>query len=132
MRASGAVRPTTIGIAGLGGEPGLAARIKDRVGGVVGRLRVTPVAAHVAFFDDDGPKGGRAIRCAITVQAPYQPSIRVEETAQTRRTAFAGALEMLDRLLERYRVRQRESRRRPKKYYVAKRLLWGGGRERSE
>lgn len=70
MRASGAVRPTTIGIAG--------------------------------------------------------PSIRVEETAQARRTAFAGALEMLDRLLERYWVRQQESRRRPKKFYVAKRLLWGG------
>ncbi|MBI4592585.1 MAG: hypothetical protein HY728_00075 [Candidatus Rokubacteria bacterium] len=48
MCANGAVRPTTtIRIAGLGGEPGLTARIKERVGGLVGRLVLGGTADQV-------------------------------------------------------------------------------------
>jgi ribosome-associated translation inhibitor RaiA len=49
----------------------------------------------------------------------------VEHTATTSRLAFDGAFAALEPRLERYRERQRESRRHPKKYYAAKRLLTG-------
>lgn len=74
------------------------------------------------FVDDNGPKGG-GIRCALTLRLPYRPALRVEQTAMTARLAFDGAIATLERQLERHGERQRERRRRPKKYYVAKRLL---------
>jgi hypothetical protein len=51
--------------------------------------------------------------------------VRIEHSATTARLAFDGAHATLVRQLERYRERQRESRRRPKKYFVARRLLVG-------
>lgn len=86
-------------------------------------LSVKPVSARVAFIDDNGPKGGRALRCAITVQLPYRSAIRVEHSSTTPRRALDGAVARLERRLERYREIQRERRRYPKKYYAAKRLL---------
>jgi hypothetical protein len=44
---------------------------------------------------------------------------------QTHRRAFDEAFTVLERQLERDVERERQSRRRPKKYYVAKRLLSG-------
>jgi ribosome-associated translation inhibitor RaiA len=85
-------------------------------------VQVKPLGAEVRFFDDNGPKGGRAIRCAVTVRLPYRPAVRVEEMAETARLAFDGAFATLERQLERYRERNRDSRRRPKKYYAARRL----------
>ncbi len=123
----------TIDVAGAGGDRVLAARARRRVSGMLARLTVRPVAAQVAFFDDNGPKGGRAVRCAVTVRVPYRPSVRVEESATTARLAFDGAFAALERRLERYRERDRDARRRPKKYYAARRLLGGEGpAERSE
>jgi hypothetical protein len=46
--------------------------------------------------------------------------------AESRRLAFDGAFAALERQLERYRERARDSQRHPKKYFVAKRLLAGG------
>jgi ribosome-associated translation inhibitor RaiA len=86
-------------------------------------LKVKPVGAGVTFFDDNGPKGGVAMRCALTARVPYRPTLRVEKTAQTRRAAFDEAVKALDRQLDRYRERDRDSRRHPKKYFVAKRLI---------
>jgi ribosome-associated translation inhibitor RaiA len=99
--------------------------ITKRVASALKPLQVQPVAAQVTFFDDDGPKGGRAVRCALTVRVPYRPSVRVEHTAETPRLAFDATFKSLERQLERYRERDRDSRRHPKKYYVAKRLLEG-------
>ena len=76
------------------------------------------MSAKVAFFDDNGPKGGVASRCAFTVKLPYRPALRVEHTAETPRVAFDAGFAALERLLERYRERARESRRHPKKYFV--------------
>lgn len=84
------------------------------------------MAAQATFFDENGPKGGPAIRCALTVRLPYRPTVRVENVAETARLAFDGALAVLERQLERYRERDRDNRRRPKKYFVAKRLLMAG------
>jgi ribosome-associated translation inhibitor RaiA len=99
--------------------------ISKRVGAALKPLQVQPVAAQVTFFDDDGPKGGRAVRCALTVRVPYRPTVRVEHTAETPRLAFDATFKSLERQLERYRERDRDSRRHPKKYYVAKRLIEG-------
>lgn len=112
-----------IQVRGLGAERALAARVRRRVARVLARVRTQPVSATVTFVDDNGPKGGLAHRCAVTVRVPYRPSLRVEDVATTRRAAFDGALAALERGLERYREIQRERQRRPKKYYVAKRLL---------
>ena len=116
----------TIEIRGIKRDAVLGARVSRRVRAAIEPLRVQPVAAQVTFFDDDGPKGGPAIRCALTVRVPYRPTIRVEEMAETPRLAFDGAFKALERQIERYRERDRDSRRHPKKYFVAKRLTEGG------
>jgi ribosome-associated translation inhibitor RaiA len=111
-----------IGIRGLGHDRGLTTRVRGRVGRVLGRLSVRPVTAQVAFVDNNGPRGG-GIRCAVTLRLPYRPPLHLEHVAGTPRLAFDGVWEALGRQLERYRERQRQSRRRPKKYDVATRLL---------
>lgn len=112
-----------IGIRGVGRERALSAHIRTRLDEALARLGLAPVKALVTFIDDNGPKGGLAQRCALTVQLPYQPAIRAEFVATTRWLAFDRAFARLERRLERSRERQRERRRHPKKYYVAKRLL---------
>ena len=114
-----------IEIKGIAIDAALGTRVTRLVGAALDLVKVKPVTARATFFDDNGPKGGRAIRCALTVRLPYRPSIRVEELAATPRPAFDGALKALERQLERYRERERDSRRRPKKYWVAKRLTEG-------
>ena len=102
---------------------GLDERGRARLNRLLRPLAVKPVAARVAFIDDNGPKGGRALRCAITVRLPHQRTIRVECSSTTPPLAFDGAIARLERRLERVREIQREQRRHPKKYYAAKRLL---------
>jgi ribosome-associated translation inhibitor RaiA len=63
------------------------------------------------------------MRCAVTVRLPYRPHVHVEDTAETLRTAFDGAFAKLERELAQYQDRDRESKRHPKKYYTAKRLM---------
>ncbi len=106
-------------------DSALRAVISRRVGAALKPLQVTPLAAQVTFFDDNGPKGGRAVRCALTARIPYRPTLRVEHTDVTPRLAFDATFKTFERQLERYRERARDRRRHPKKYYVAKRLLEG-------
>lgn len=115
-----------INIRGIPTDPALSARVARRVSAALAPLRVKPVAARVTFFDENGPKGGIAIRCALMVRLPYRPAVRVEHTAETARLAFDGGFAMLERQLARYRIRARDLRRRPKKYFIAKRLLTAG------
>ncbi len=115
-----------IDIRGIPNDPALRARVGRRVSAALAPLRVKPVAARVTFSDEDGPKGGIAIRCALMVRLPYRPTVRVEDTAATARLAFDGSFAALERRLARYRIRARDLSRRPKKYYVAKRLLTAG------
>ncbi len=97
--------------------------VTTRMSRVLDRLPLAPVTAHVTFSDVNGPKGGADIRCAVLVELPHQPAIRVERAATTPRLAFDQSYDRVVRQLERSRDRWQESRRRPKKYYVAKRLL---------
>jgi ribosome-associated translation inhibitor RaiA len=115
-------RATSVEITGVETSPQTLGLVRRRLTAELNRLSVTPARGQVTFFDDNGPKGGPGVRCAVTVRLPYRPSLRVEHVATTARLAFDGAFGALERQLERYRERQREIRRRPKKYYAAKRL----------
>jgi ribosome-associated translation inhibitor RaiA len=115
-----------IDIQGTEREPALRGRVTKLVGEALATLAVEPVKARVTFFDDNGPKGGPAVRCAVEVRVPYRPAIHIEHIATTKRLAFDGILPVLERQLDRYRERDRKNRRHPKKYFVAKRLLSGG------
>jgi hypothetical protein len=97
--------------------------IRARMRRVLSRLPVRPLTAHVTFTDVNGPKGGNDIRCAVLVELPRQPSIRVERLAPTPRLAFDGSYDRVVRRLEQYRERWQESGRHPRKYYAARRLL---------
>lgn len=109
---------STIEVFGM--SPARAARVAREFGAMVARLGVRPMAARATFFDDDGPKGGKAIRCALTTRLPRVPTARVEHTAEAPGPAFDGALAKLERQLLQRRRRQRDSRRRPKKYFAAR------------
>ena len=112
-----------IEIRGVPTDSALRTHVRARLTPSLAHLAAKPITAQVTFFDENGPKGGRAMRCAITVRLPYRPHIRVEDTAETLRIAFDGAFAKLERELERYQERDRESKRHPKKYYTARRLM---------
>jgi ribosome-associated translation inhibitor RaiA len=121
-----------IDIEGLSGDRALRTRCARRVREALAHLGVTPLSARINFTDEDGPKGGVSIRCAITVPVPRRAAIHVEHVAHAPGIAFDGALDTLEQRLAQGRRREREAGRRPKKYYVAKRALTGelprGGR----
>ena len=95
-------------------------RVTRELAALLARLRVRVMGVRAAFFDDDGPKGGSAIRCALTTHLPNVPIVRVEHTAEAPRPAFDGALAKLERKLLQHRGRRRDSGRRPKKYFAAR------------
>jgi ribosome-associated translation inhibitor RaiA len=112
-------------ITGIERDAALRARVGKLMAAAVERITVRPVRSQAVFFDDNGPKGGRAMRCALTVRLPYRPSIRVERSAVTPRLAFDAAIAVLERQLERYYERERENKRHPKKYFAAGRAVAG-------
>src|SRR5437867_9451685 len=99
----------TIDVRGIPSGGALHAHAIKRLTGIVKRLATAPVEAQAKFFDDNGPRGGRAMRCALTVRLPYRSHVRVEHTAETPRLAFDGTVAALERELEAYRERFRQS-----------------------
>lgn len=112
-----------IQIRGIESDTALGRHAAKLLARALSRLPTGPAAGRAAFFDDNGPKGGRAIRCALTVRLPHRPSIRVERSAVSSRLAFDAAFPVLERRLRRYRERVRDSKRRPRKYFAARRAL---------
>lgn len=84
---------------------------------------VGPTLARATFSDENGPKGGPAIRCALEVKQPRRPAVHVEAVATTQRLAFDRALAKLERAIARRRETARDAKRRPKKYFAARRAL---------
>src|SRR5881296_1871027 len=78
----------TIDVRGIPSGGALHAHAIKRLTAIVKRLATAPVEAQAKFFDDNGPRGGRAMRCALTVRLPYRSHVRVEHTAETTRLAF--------------------------------------------
>jgi ribosome-associated translation inhibitor RaiA len=102
-----------------------AARLRaaTRLTAALAALPARASSARVTFSDDNGPKGGVAVRCAVTVTLKGWGRVHVEDRATTPRLALAGALDRLERRLERRRTLDRDRRRRPKKYYAAARAV---------
>jgi len=112
-----------IELRGVSMAPALGARIERRLARELGRIQASPVTAVVTLIDDNGPKGGRALRCALTVRIPRRPAIRVEDVAENAWLAFDRSFGGLKRGLAEYRERRLERARYPKKYFAAKRLV---------
>jgi ribosome-associated translation inhibitor RaiA len=110
-------------IEGLAKQPLLRRQIVARTGKALSRLPAQPATVLVHFADVNGPKGGVDTRCGITVWLPGRRTVHVEELARSERQAFAGAIDALETRLRRDAERALDARRRPKKYYVARRLL---------
>ncbi|MGH7391856.1 MAG: hypothetical protein ACREM3_20730 [Candidatus Rokuibacteriota bacterium] len=97
--------------------------VTAKLDGLAGRHRVRPVSARVGFVDENGPKGGIDIRCALTLELPRRASLHVDELGASPRAAFGAAFEALGSRVSRALGQTRARRRRPKKYFLAKRLL---------
>jgi hypothetical protein len=119
---------TRVEILGLSTREAGRLRSDDRLASALAGLPPRASSARVTFGDDNGPKGGPAMKCALTVQMPPRRRIHVEARAVTPRLALDRALDRLERRLARSEKIMREGRRRPKKYYAAERAraLTGG------
>ena len=113
-------------IEGLAEDRALRTLVNGKIMASLGRLHVAATTARVQFANETGAKGGPTVRCSITVDLPRRPELHADMTAQSLRLAFEQGFAMLERQVERDRARGREERRRPKKYYLAKRLLEPG------
>jgi ribosome-associated translation inhibitor RaiA len=109
----------TLIMEGLALDDPLRTVIETKLGDVFRRGRGRPTSGRVAFTDENGPKGGADIRCAVTVEVPGRPTIHASALAENPRLALDGALAALEREVTRAQQRRRDAARRPKKYFVA-------------
>jgi len=112
----------TIEMTGIRFDSELRVRVIAELGAILDRERTAAMSVLVAFFDDDGPKHGPAIRCALTVRRPHGRTIHVEHSGRSRGAAFDAAFATLARHMREDAERARDLRRRPKKYFAARRL----------
>src|SRR5437773_116392 len=94
-----------VDIQGLERDPMLRGRVGRLVGAALETIKAAPIRARVTFFDDDGPKGGLPLRCALDLRVPYRRAFHIEHVSATSRLAFDGCMAALERQLERYRER---------------------------
>jgi ribosome-associated translation inhibitor RaiA len=113
------MRVKQLEIQGLPPQAMTALRAEARVAAALAPVRGA-LRARVAFIDENGPKGGPAIRCALTVTVPPRGVVHVETQAVNPRLALDGMLGKLERRLERRATARRDARRRPRKYYAAR------------
>lgn len=107
--------------------PAAARRLRAATA-ITALLRALPdraSSARLAFTDQNGPKGGPAVRCSVTVTLAGWGRLHVTDQATTPDRALAGALARLERRIERRLEIDREKARRPKKYYAAARAREG-------
>src|SRR5207245_9547206 len=105
------------------GDPALRRLIRKKLDALRDHLRQPPTAVRVGFTDENGPKGGPSIRCALTIDMARRRAVHVEHTATTPRRACDLAFDALERRALQEIDRTRDRRRRPKKYFLARRLL---------
>jgi hypothetical protein len=100
-----------------------ARRVRARIAQALSRVDPPPTTAKAIFADENGPKGGPGIRCTIVHDMPRRRDFSVSEYGDTEQLAFDAAFDALETSVGRDRARRRELVRRPKKYFLAKRLL---------
>jgi hypothetical protein len=86
--------------------------------GAVRRCRVT-------FRDENGPKGGVAVRCTIDVRLTRRAPIHVDGRGTSAALALREALRRLHGRIDRTVGASRTSARHPKKYFAAARAAAG-------
>jgi ribosome-associated translation inhibitor RaiA len=99
--------------------------VRERLAEALRRAPLPSADARATFTDVNGPKGGLDVRCAVQVRLPGRPAIVVSRRGTTPRLAFDAACDRVLRTVEGARERFQDSRRRPRKYFAAKRLLVG-------
>jgi ribosome-associated translation inhibitor RaiA len=109
-------------VRGLSAAQSARLRADTRVAAAIAVLPSRVNSARVVFSDDNGAKGGLDKRCAVTVNLSGRRRLHVEDVATTARQALDNALAKLDRRILRTEESDRDSRRRPKKYYAASRV----------
>jgi hypothetical protein len=109
----------TLVMEGIALDDPLRPFILEKMIAVTSRGRLKPTAARVGFTDENGPKGGVGIRCALTVEIPRRPAKHASGLGETPRLAFDAAYTALEHELSRERQRRRDVARRPKKYFAA-------------
>jgi ribosome-associated translation inhibitor RaiA len=111
----------TLVMEGIALDDPLRPFIQEKLTAAITRGRLRPTAARVGFTDENGPKGGVDIRCALTVEVPRRSTLHANGLAETPRLAFDTALAALEQELTRALQRRRDIARRPKKYFTASR-----------
>src|SRR5207244_294691 len=99
------------------------AHVRAKIAQTLGRVDPPPTTAKVIFADENGPKGGPGLRCTIVHDMPRRRDFSVSELGDSEVVAFDAAFSALESSIVRDRERRRELVRRPKKYFLAKRLL---------
>src|SRR6267143_1036103 len=79
------------------GDTALRRLIRKKLDALRDHLRQPPTAVRVGFTDENGPKGGPSIRCALTIDMARRRAVHVEHTATTPRRAFDLAFDALER-----------------------------------
>lgn len=110
-------------VAGIHNNPEFIDRVRARVAETLGRVVPQPTGGKIIFADENGPKGGMGIRCTIVHDMPKRRDFTEIGQGNILEVAFDDAFAALETSISRDRGRRRESMRRPKKYYLAKRLL---------
>jgi len=113
----------TLEIAGATVATPFRARIARRMRRALVGVRTSPVRVHVSFADVNGPKGGPDVRCAIDVRIPRTAPLHAEALAERDVLAFELSADAMTRRIAARLLRRQDAARRPKKYYVARRLL---------
>jgi hypothetical protein len=116
---------TRVDLVGLSGPVARRLRVAARIRRTLTALPERATSARLTFTDQDGPRGGPVVRCAATVTLAGWGRLHVEDQGSTPGLALAGALDRLERRLDRRREIEREGKRRPKKYYAAARVARG-------
>ena len=116
-------RSTTVVIIEGIHDAGLASRIYARVTDTLARVSPPPAVAKIILAGEHRPKGGVDTRCTIRFHVPRRRDLTVTELGNRPATAFDAAHAALDLSVTRESERHRELVRRPKKYFLAKRLL---------
>ena len=101
----------TLVMEGIALDDPLRPFIDTKMAALSRRGRVRPISGRVAFTDENGPKGGIAIRCALTIELPRRPTTHANGLAETPRLAFDAAHEALEQELDRERGRRRATSR---------------------
>lgn len=96
---------------GLSADHGLRAYLESRLERALGRFRHLVGGVDVRISDENGPRGGDALRCRLVVDVRGEGALVVEETRTDPFSAIAHAVDRLHVAMRR-RANRRAHRHR--------------------